>query len=78
MFTLACRIIFSIVLIFDFNTEVSGGTVPSPCRMRCPPVPPGTISHCAELCTPGSCKYGLLCCSIGCGKDCIKGSLVCG
>ncbi|VDI49754.1 Hypothetical predicted protein, partial [Mytilus galloprovincialis] len=71
-----------IFLILLVNTNVSGsqngGTVPSPCRMRCPPVPPGTISHCAELCTPGSCKYGLLCCSIGCGKDCIKGSLVCG
>ena len=40
---------------------------------RCPAVLPGRVGHCAELCggLGGGCSRGKICCSTGCGSDCM-------
>uniref|UniRef100_A0A8C4LW94 WAP domain-containing protein n=1 Tax=Equus asinus TaxID=9793 RepID=A0A8C4LW94_EQUAS len=51
----------------NLTKYVSGGSRPG----RCPTVPPGTVGHCAELCTgDASCPKGQKCCSNGCGHVC--------
>ncbi|KAM7432150.1 hypothetical protein ABFA07_017379 [Porites harrisoni] len=41
---------------------------------RCPTVLPGRVGHCAELCggLGGGCSRGKICCSTGCGSECMS------